>query len=182
MRVTCRHCQLSYDDAERFTFCPHDRLKPLDDQQRHELALSLMSEGLAVRFNHQATTGPDHRITAVALSGMVSLHDLPGEFDPGLFVQVAAPTVHPMKAVEFVGQDLVLRPPEGWDNGGETLKCGGLPVKREAVLGVAHVVSYWRPDAAGLAVLNAGGHVRLAIVGITQPPVMVAAEKVEELP
>lgn len=182
MRVSCPDCKLSYDDAERWTTCPHERLKPLADHERHQVALELMEAKLPLRFNHQAATGPDHIISGISFSGMISLRDLDGEFDPGLFVQVAPPTIHPMKAIEFVGQHLVLRPPDGWDNDGATLKCGGLPIKREISGGVPCVVSYWRPDAAALAVLNDGGHVRLSIVGVTQPPVLVAAEKVEELP
>lgn len=38
------------------------------------------------------------------------------------------------------------------------------------------VLSYWRPDADELAALNAGGAVRLWVVGATMPPVMLDVE------
>ncbi len=42
--------------------------------------------------------------------------------------------------------------------------------------GVPCVVSFWRPDAADLAALNAGGTIALSICGRTMPPAAVYVE------
>jgi hypothetical protein len=82
-----------------------------------------------------------------------------------------------MKAVEFVGQTTVLGPPPGWDNS-RNGPCGGLPVMAHG----GRLLSCWRPSAEELEMLNAGGHVVLAVVGEMHPPVSVNVAKVEELP
>jgi hypothetical protein len=72
-----------------------------------------------------------------------------------------------MKPVEFEGQTGLLAPPPGTPRG----ECGALPVLRQP-WGFASV---WKPTPEELAVLNAGGHVRLAVHGIAHPPVRLDA-------
>jgi hypothetical protein len=83
-----------------------------------------------------------------------------------------------MKPIEFEGQAVLLDPPQGVQG------VGKLPIKREFTMhGHAICVSYWRPSKAELAILNAGGHVALYIMGRTMPPALVMAEAgIKELP
>ena len=68
----------------------------------------------------------------------------------------------------------VLGAPKGWDQG--ELPCSALPITRIEVEGMAAVVSYWKPDAAELALLAAGGSVELTVLGAAMPPVMLAVD------
>lgn len=68
----------------------------------------------------------------------------------------------------------VLGAPAGWDQ--EQLPCGALPITRTEVEGQAAIVSYWRPSAEELVILNAGGSVALWIIGATMPPVAVEVD------
>ncbi len=83
-----------------------------------------------------------------------------------------------MKPVEFAGQTQLLGPPRNSQRG----DCGALPVRivSDETWGRLFF-SYWRPSPEELAVLNAGGHVRLQVCNL-HPPLWVDAEKVEELP
>lgn len=83
-----------------------------------------------------------------------------------------------MKPVEFEGQTRLLGPPKDAARG----TCGALPVRQvpDPHWGTCHY-SYWRPSPEELAILNAGGHVRL-MVGGGHPPVWIDAEHVQELP
>lgn len=76
-----------------------------------------------------------------------------------------------MNKFQHPSNNAVLGAPVGWDQG--ELPCGALPITRTEVNGLPVVVSYWRPDAAYLAVLNAGGSVALHVLGATMPPVML---------
>lgn len=68
-----------------------------------------------------------------------------------------------------------LNAPAGWNQG--ELPVGALPItdgtagdeSRPAIL------SYWKPDAAELALLNAGGLVCLTVLGAGMPPVSLQA-------
>ena len=84
-----------------------------------------------------------------------------------------------MKPVEFVGQTRLLGPPRQAERG----TCGALPVRSQVdkIWGVTYL-SYWRPTPEELAILVAGGHVRLQVCGGAHPPVWIDAEKIEELP
>lgn len=75
-----------------------------------------------------------------------------------------------MKPVEFEGQTTLLGPPPGTPRG----ECGALPVLIQGGgTYQAAFQSFWKPSPQDLAVLNAGGYVRLTIHGIAHPPVWV---------
>ena len=79
-----------------------------------------------------------------------------------------------MNRVQHSSNNAVLGAPAGWNQA--ELPCGTLPITRTHVADLPAVVSYWRPSAEELAVMNAGGAVRLWVVGATMPPVMLDAE------
>lgn len=86
MLVNCEKCRLSYDDAERWTYCPHDRFISIEDLERKKAALDLI--GRQVCFAHQPK-GPAHFVQAVKFDGMITLADMAGEFAPHLFVMAS---------------------------------------------------------------------------------------------
>lgn len=79
-----------------------------------------------------------------------------------------------MQKIQHRSNNGVLGAPAGWDQG--ELPCNALPITRPHVGDLPAVVSYWRPDADELAALNAGGAIRLWVVGATMPPVMLDVE------
>jgi hypothetical protein len=87
-----------------------------------------------------------------------------------------------MKAVEFQGQSVVLNPPKGWDNGGDTAQCGALPIQLQDQDGMPVMRSAWRPSQEEILALLEGAHICVGIVGTAHPPIQVYVEKVEELP
>ena len=71
----------------------------------------------------------------------------------------------------------VLGAPKGWDQG--ALPCSALPITRiiyECEGGQQGVMSFWKPTAEELAVLNAGGSVVLSVLGVTMPPVQLSVD------
>jgi hypothetical protein len=84
LTVTCPSCGKQYDDAERFTFCPHDLIMPASELAQKDLALSLMGKPLA--FAHRPEGVGPLKIQSVSYCGMVTLEGWPGEFAPHLFV------------------------------------------------------------------------------------------------
>lgn len=76
------------------------------------------------------------------------------------------PTQHP-------SNNRVLGAPVGWNQ--KELPCGALAVTDTLQGGVPCVVSFWRPNARELALLNADGLVALSIVGLTMPPASIIA-------
>lgn len=83
MTVTCSDCRKRYDDAERFTFCPHERFMSEDMLARKVAGLALL--GKRVTFNHM----PDAegwRVSSCGWDGSLSLEGLAGEFAPHLFL------------------------------------------------------------------------------------------------
>lgn len=68
----------------------------------------------------------------------------------------------------------VLGAPKGWDQA--ALPCDALPITRTEFGGMSAVVSYWKPTAEELVVLNAGGSIALSVLGVTMPPVMLAVD------
>lgn len=83
MRVDCKTCGLSYDDADRNTICPHDLIMPIGDLNQKKAALALCARDIC--FAHMPD-GPSHRVQSVSWNGMITLHDMVGEFAPHLFV------------------------------------------------------------------------------------------------
>ena len=79
-----------------------------------------------------------------------------------------------MQKIQHPSNNGVLGAPADWDQG--ELRCNALPVTRTHVGDLPAVLSYWQPDAGELAALNAGGAVRLWVVGATMPPVMLDVE------
>ena len=79
-----------------------------------------------------------------------------------------------MNKHQHPSNNAVLGAPKGWDQG--ELPCSALPITRAQVEGMDAVVSYWKPDADELAILAAGGSVALTVLGVTMPPVMLAAD------
>lgn len=83
MTRNCAFCGSLFDDADQSTVCPHPLIMPVADLAQKKRAIELMSRDIC--FAHQPA-GPTHRIQSVGWNGMVTLHDMPGEFAPHLFV------------------------------------------------------------------------------------------------
>jgi hypothetical protein len=88
MIVTCNDCGKHFDDAERWTCCPHEPFMSADDLAQKDLALSLI--GKEIRFAHMPN-GPYYRVQSVNYIGMVTIarangDTMGGEFAPHLFV------------------------------------------------------------------------------------------------
>jgi len=79
-----------------------------------------------------------------------------------------------MDRTQHPSNNLVLGAPIGWDQG--ELPCSALPVTRVAYEGQPAMLSFWRPNAAELEQLNAGGLVALCVFGTSHPPVSVGVE------
>lgn len=79
-----------------------------------------------------------------------------------------------MQKIKHPSNNDVLGAPAGWNQG--ALPCSALPITRAKFGEMEAVVSYWRPSAEELAVLNAGGSIELAILGRTMPPVMLSVD------
>lgn len=76
-----------------------------------------------------------------------------------------------MNFIQHSSNNGVLGAPAGWDQ--DALSVGALPVTHLLHGDVPSVASFWQPDAAELAALNAGGVVMLSVDGQTQPPVLL---------
>jgi hypothetical protein len=83
MIIACKDCGERFDDAERLTFCPHDRFMSAPDLEQKKAGIALI--GKRVCFAHQPN-GPAHSIQSVGWNGMVTLTDMAGEFAPHLFL------------------------------------------------------------------------------------------------
>ena len=83
MNRICDVCHKEYDDAERFTFCPHERFMSKAEAAQKDKGIALI--GHNVRFAH--TEGPPYyRVQSCGRTGMVTLDGFVGEFAPHLFV------------------------------------------------------------------------------------------------
>lgn len=87
MFVRCHDCGSDYDDAERWTFCPHEVLMSAEDFQQKDKGIDLL--GKFVRFNHQPD-GPIYSVQSCGWNGMITLDGLPGDFAPHLFTPESA--------------------------------------------------------------------------------------------
>lgn len=77
-----------------------------------------------------------------------------------------------MRYVQHRTNNRVLGAPKGWDQ--KELPCGALPITDALHDGVPAVLSFWVPDAAELAAINAGHPIVLSIIGgNTMPPASV---------
>lgn len=63
----------------------------------------------------------------------------------------------------------VLRPPKG----ATSEECRPLPILRDALDGTPVVMSFWRPSAEELMMLQNGGGVVLVVHGHTHPPLFL---------
>ncbi|NSX15986.1 hypothetical protein HTY52_18030 [Cupriavidus taiwanensis] len=79
-----------------------------------------------------------------------------------------------MNKIQHPSNNDVLGAPAGWNQ--RELPVSALPITRTNVAGQPAVVSYWKPSAAELAALNAGGSVALWVIGQTMPPVALEVE------
>lgn len=84
MNVQCQKCHKKYDDAERWTICPHKLLMPMEHLKQKDLAISLL--GKPVRFVHMPEENETYCVQSVTWQGMVTIDKLSGEFAPELFV------------------------------------------------------------------------------------------------
>lgn len=80
-----------------------------------------------------------------------------------------------MKGIQHTSNTRALGAPKGWDQ--SEAPCNALPVTDCTLNGVQSIKSYWKPDADELAMLNAGYHVTLYIVGAGMPPVALGVEQ-----
>lgn len=78
-----------------------------------------------------------------------------------------------MRAVQHHSNTRVLGAPKGWQQG--VLPIAALPITDSNQDGVQTILSFWKPDAEELALLNAGGLVALSVVGLNMPPVAILA-------
>jgi hypothetical protein len=79
-----------------------------------------------------------------------------------------------MNRMQHPSNNSVLGAPAGWDQ--KELPCGALPITRTECEGLPAVVSFWKPTAEELAMLNAGGSVALWVIGQTMPPVSLTVD------
>lgn len=78
-----------------------------------------------------------------------------------------------MNPIQHPSNNAVLGAPAGWDQ--TELPVAALAITRTVVDGVPAVVSFWKPTAEDLALLNAGGSVALCVLGQSMPPVSLEA-------
>ena len=76
-----------------------------------------------------------------------------------------------MQKIQHPSNNGVLGAPAGWDQ--KHIPCNALAITRTEVDGTPAIVSYWRPTAGELAMLNSGGAVALWVLGGGMPPVAV---------
>lgn len=79
-----------------------------------------------------------------------------------------------MRYIQHPSNNHVLGAPQGWDQ--KELPCGALPVTITTEEGRPVMVSFWKPDAEELAVLNAGGSVSLWVHGVGHPVVAMGVQ------
>lgn len=77
-----------------------------------------------------------------------------------------------MDKTQHVSNNAVLGAPVGWNQ--SELPCGALAITRTEFEGKPAMVSFWRPTAEELALLNQGALVSLWVFGASHPPVAVA--------
>jgi hypothetical protein len=68
--VTCEECQKTYDDAECFTFCPHDPFMDPVDLERKKRAIQIFDTRKTYKVKDSERKGT---ITSVDYKGFVSL-------------------------------------------------------------------------------------------------------------
>lgn len=76
-----------------------------------------------------------------------------------------------MKPVKHPSNNRTLSAPLGWDKSKPPV--APLPITDSEIQGMPVMLSYWRPDAVDLAVLNAGGLLSLSVAGTNLPPVSI---------
>lgn len=80
----CDHCDVLYDDATRFTICPHWPFISAEDATRKDRAVALLGKNVV-----WAATGEPARITSVGRDGFVTVGGYQhGQFNPDLFTLV----------------------------------------------------------------------------------------------
>lgn len=79
-----------------------------------------------------------------------------------------------MRFIQHPSNTRVLGAPPGWDQ--QQLPCSALPITDHGHDGLPAITSFWQPDAAELAALNAGKPVMLTVIGRAMPPVCLGVE------
>ena len=74
-----------------------------------------------------------------------------------------------MRAIQHPTCTRVLGAPKGWNQ--HDVECRALPIAEVAIGHLMAMRSFWKPNAAELAALNAGGCVALSIIMDVHPPV-----------
>jgi hypothetical protein len=78
-----------------------------------------------------------------------------------------------MKPIQHVSTNVILKAPADLP----VSKCADMPATIISwENGGRGVISYWRPDAAELALLNAGNCVRVFAIGASQPPLALGVD------
>lgn len=85
-----------------------------------------------------------------------------------------------MRATQHISNTRVLGAPKGWNQA--ELPCSALPITDINDNGYRAVLSFWRPSADELAILNNGGMVTLCIPGTSMPPAALGVEPAVDAP
>lgn len=76
-----------------------------------------------------------------------------------------------MDRTQHPSNNRVLGAPKNWDQ--NELPCGALPITDTEIEGLPVMVSFWRPTAEELALINKGATISLWVYGAVHPPVSV---------
>lgn len=79
-----------------------------------------------------------------------------------------------MNRTQHPSNNAVLGAPAGWSQ--DALPCGALPITRTEVNGNPCVISFWRPTAEELVMLNDGALVSVWVIGATVPPMSIEVD------
>lgn len=70
-----------------------------------------------------------------------------------------------MNPVKHHSNNVMVRPPDGWDDRGGLLRLPALHATQGKVGGVKAMITFWEPTADDLAILLAGGKIQLTCIG-----------------
>lgn len=79
----CEECHARYDDARRWTICPHDSFISDESAKRKDIAFSLIGKDI---FWIHLPDGNPERVQSIDANGMVTLKGWAGAFSPTLFL------------------------------------------------------------------------------------------------
>ena len=80
-----------------------------------------------------------------------------------------------MKAVNFVGSDITLGQPEGWDSAKQGVHVDAIRAKRMMIGNTPAIMTLWQPETQEERDMVANGHpIVLVVLGTAFPPVSVS--------